>query len=441
MGNTDNMPDIHIHNITAVTMDAEDRILRDAAIVTASERIVYVGVTAGAPVPKAGDTVIDGTGMVAIPGLINTHTHLAMTLFRGAADDLPLMTWLQEKIWPVEAHLTEEDVYWASLLGIAEMLRAGVTTFSDMYWHVEAVARAVRESGIRAHLSGVVIGVAPDGASMLAKAIERVKAFLDEGHPRITPMFGPHAPYTVPEAMLHQVAETASELGVGIHTHLSETKAEVAESIRLHGLAPIQYVHRVGLFTVPVTAAHCVHLLPEEIALLAEREVGVAHCPNSNMKLGSGIAPVATYLDAGVIVAVGTDGAGSNNTLDVLREVRAAALLAKVGGDPTALPASQALAMATRDGARALHRADIGALAVGRLADIALLDFTAPHLTPAKGRELSHLVYAARGSDVDTVLVHGRILLRHRRLLGMDEERIRAHVEESAQRLFGGTTG
>lgn len=433
------MPNIHIHNITAVTMDGDDRVLRDAAIVTAGERIAYVGSRAEAPRPSDGDTVIDGAGMVAIPGLINTHTHLAMTLFRGAADDLPLMAWLQEKIWPVEARLTEEDVYWASLLGIAEMLRAGVTTFSDMYWHVEAVARAVRESGIRAHLSGVVIGVVPNADELLTKAIERVKAFVDEGHPRITPMFGPHAPYTVPEAMLSTLVDTAGELGVGIHTHLSETVSEVAESIDRHGLAPIEYVHRVGLTRVPLTAAHCVHPVPAELPLLAAHGVGVAHCPQSNMKLGSGMAPVADYLRVGVTVGLGTDGAGSNNTLDLLREARAAALLAKVSGDPTAVPALQALAMATRDGARALHRNDIGVLAPGRLADIALLDFTAPHLTPAEGREVSHLVYAAGGADVDTVIVHGDVRMRGRQLLGMDEARIRAHVRESAQRLFGGT--
>jgi 5-methylthioadenosine/S-adenosylhomocysteine deaminase len=433
------MPNLHIHNITAITMDAEERVLRDAAIVTARERIVYVGPQAGAPAAHLADTVIDGAGMVAIPGLINGHTHLAMTLFRGAADDLPLMTWLQEKIWPVEAHLTEEDVYWASLLGICEMLRAGVTTFSDMYWHVEAVARAVRESGIRAHLSGVVIGVVPNGAEMLAMAVERVRAFVEEGHPRITPMFGPHAPYTVPEAMLRQVAEQAATLGVGIHTHLSETAAEVQESMRQHGLAPIAYVNRVGLFSVTVTIAHAVHPLPAEIPLLAERGVGVVHCPGSNMKLGSGIAPVSDYLAAGVTVGLGTDGAGSNNTLDLLREVYLAALLAKVGGDATALPAARALGLATRDGARALHREDIGTLEVGKLADLALLDFTAPHLTPADGREVSHLAYAAKGSDVDTVIVHGQVLLRGRRLLTLDEARIRAHVRESAQRLFGGT--
>jgi 5-methylthioadenosine/S-adenosylhomocysteine deaminase len=430
------MPQIHIHHVTVIPMADDTTVLRDGAIVVAGERIAFVGPQAGAPAVGEGDTLIDGTGLVAIPGLINAHTHLAMTLFRGAADDLPLMTWLQEKIWPVEAKLTDEDVYWASLLGIAEMLRAGVTTFSDMYWHVEAVANAVRESGIRACLSGVVIGVVSDSEAMLRGAVERVKALLAEGHPRITPFFGPHAPYTVPGPMLRAVVDYAGELGVGIHTHLAETRGEVDECRREHGKAPIAYVHDLGLFTVPVAAAHCVHPDEAEIALLAEAGAGVVHCPSSNMKLGSGLAPVADYLEAGVSVGLGSDGAGSNNTLDMLREIRTAALLGKVTGDATAVNAHQAVAMATRANARLLRLRDLGTLTPGALADIALLDFRQPHLTPSHGREISHLAYAAAGADVDTVLVHGQLLLRNRQLLTLDEARIRARVAEIAGRLF-----
>lgn len=430
------MPDLRLHHVVAVTMDEGDTVIRDAAIVIHAARIVYIGPLTGAPSPHADDEILDGTGMVAIPGLINAHTHLAMTLFRGAADDLPLMTWLQEKIWPVEAHVTAEDVYWASLLGIVEMLRAGVTTFSDMYWHVEAVADAVRESGMRACLSGVVIGVMPGADTILERAIERVRGFVTEGHPRIIPFFGPHAPYTVPVPMLQRIIEEAAQLGVSIHTHLSETEGEVADCLATHQVPPITLMQRIGLFNVPVAAAHCVHPTPEEIPLLAAAGVGVVHCPSSNMKLGSGIAPVPAYLDAGVTVALGTDGAGSNNTLDVLREVRAAALLHKVGGDPTLVNAPQALGFATRGGAAALRVPDLGQLAVGHLADVTLLNFTGAHLTPS-GREVSDLVYAAYASDVDTVIVHGQVLLRHRALTTLDEERIRAKVNESAQRLFG----
>ena len=430
------MPNLHLRHVTAVTMDELNTLIDDATIVVADGRIIYVGSAAGAPAVRRDDRVLAVEGQVAMPGLINAHTHLGMTLFRGAADELPLQAWLKEKIWPVEARMTREDVYWASLLGIAEMLRAGVTTFCDMYWHVEAVAEAVRESGIRACLSGVVIGVLPGAESMLARAIERVKALIDEGHPRIVPCFGPHAPYTVPAPMLRLVIETAAEFGVGINTHLSETLDEVQASVKEFGLTPIARMQQVGLFSVPVTAAHVVHPTEEEIHLLADARVGVAHCPSSNMKLGSGIAPVPALLEAEVVVGLGTDGAGSNNTLDVLREVRAAALLHKVNGDPAALNAAQALALATRGGAAALRLPELGSLEVGKLADITLLDFAQPHLTP-EGRVLSNLVYAAYASDVDTVIVHGEVLMEHRRLLTLDEPRIRARVNEAVKRLFG----
>jgi len=431
------MPDLHLRHVYAVTMDDHFTVIDDATIVVSGERILYAGPAAGAPAPKADARVIDAAGKVALPGLINTHTHLAMTLFRGAADDLPLKAWLEEKIWPVEPRITPADVYWASLLGIAEMLHAGVTTFNDMYWHVEAVADAVRESGIRAGLAGVVFGTLPNSEAILTRAIERVKAFLDEGHPRIIPCFGPHAPYTVPVPMLRRIIEAASELGVSIHTHLSETSDEVAQSLQTANMTPIAAMHAIGLFTVPALAAHCVHATAEEIDLLAERRVGVAHCPSSNMKLGSGVAPVPALLNAGVTVGLGSDGAGSNNTLDIMREMRQAALLHKVGGDPTAVSAPRALHLATRGGALALGRTDLGALQAGKLADMILLDFDKPHLTPA-GRVVSDLVYAAYGSDVDTVIVHGQVLMEGRKLLTLDEERIRAKVNESARRLFEG---
>jgi len=430
------MPDLHLRHVTAVTLDDQNTLLEDATIVIADGRIVYLGAAGAAPAPHRDDRIFSADGQVALPGFINAHTHLGMTLFRGAADELPLQAWLKEKIWPVEARMTREDVYWASLLGIAEMLRAGVTTFCDMYWHVEAVAEAVRESGIRACLSGVVIGVLPGAETMFARAVERVTSLIAEGHPRIVPCFGPHAPYTVPTPMLQRIIEAAAALGVGINTHLSETAGEVRESVEAFGLTPIARMQQVGLFSVPVTAAHCVHPTREEIDLLAEARVGVVHCPSSNMKLGSGIAPLPALLEAGVTVGLGTDGAGSNNTLDMLREVRTAALLHKVGGDPTAISAVDALALATRGSAAALRLPDLGSLEVGKIADIILLDFAQPHLTP-QGRVLSDLVYAAYASDVDTVIVHGEILMEHRRLLTLDEPRIRARVNEAAARLFG----
>ena len=236
--------------------------------------------------------------------------------------------------------------------------------------------------------------------------------------------------------MMRQIVEAAAELGVGVNTHLSETADEVAQSLQLTGMTPIAYMQEIGLFAVPTVAAHCVHATPAEITIMAERGVGVAHCPSSNMKLGSGIAPVPAMLNAGVTVGLGTDGAGSNNTLDVMREMRQTALMHKVGGDPTAVNAMQALTLATRGGARAMRQPDLGALRAGMLADVILVDLNGPHLQPGRGRVPSHLVYAAYGSDVDTTIVHGQVLMEGRRLLTLDVERIAAKVGESADRLF-----
>ncbi len=430
------MPTTHITNITAITMDEQNSIIDDSTIVIVDERITFVGPAAAAPELAIGAEIIDGTGMVAIPGLVNAHTHVAMTLFRGAGDDMPLMTWLKEHIWPVEARMTDEDVYWGALLGVAEMLRAGVTSFQDMYWHLPATERAVRESGIRACLSGPLIGTMPGNKNKVACAAEQIRAINSENNPLLTACFGPHAPYTVPPAMLTQIIDAAGELGVRINIHLAETAGEVAGHIAQYGDTPVKHLHQLGLFNVPVTAAHCVHLTKEDIALIAAADVVVAHCPSSNMKLGSGIAPVPALLRAGVPVALGSDGAGSNNTLDILREVRQAALLHKVGGDTTAVNAVQALRMATGGGAAALGHHDIGVLAPGKLADITLLDFQAPHLQPSAGRQQSHLVYAAGGHDVDTVIVHGKVLLRHRELTTLDEKMIFGKVTEITRRLF-----
>ncbi len=430
------MPTTYITNITAITMDAQNTIFDDATIVIVDERITFVGPSSAPPALAVGAEIIDGAGMVAIPGLVNAHTHVAMTLFRGAGDDLPLMTWLTEHIWPVEARMTDDDVYWGSLLGVAEMLRAGVTSFQDMYWHLPATARAVRESGIRACLSGPIIGAMPGNEDAVACAAEQIRAINGENNPLLTACFGPHAPYTVPPAMLTQIIDAAGELGVRINIHLAETAGEVAGHIAQYGATPVKHLHQLGLFNVPVTAAHCVHFSPEEIEILAAADAVVAHCPSSNMKLGSGIAPVPALLRAGVPVALGSDGAGSNNTLDILREVRQAALLHKVMGDTTAVSAAQALRMATVSGAAALGHADIGVLAPGKLADITLLDFNCAHLQPSAGRQQSHLAYAASGHDVNTVIVHGKVLLRNHQLTTIDEKLIFTKVEEIARRLF-----
>lgn len=425
-----------IKNLTVVTMDEDRRVLPDADLLIEGTSISGLYPAGGASAP-AGCQLMEGAGMVAIPGLINAHTHCAMTLLRGYADDMPLMPWLKQRVWPFEMKLREEDVYWGTLLGIAEMIRAGVTCFNDMYHYFEASARAVLDSGMRAVVSGVLLGFLPSADELLDVAIAFARQWKERGDGRLVTMLGPHAPYTVADKFLARVIEGARGAGVGIHIHVSETRGEVEESRRDFGKSPVGRLAELGLFEVrPVLAAHCVQLSDDDIAVLAAKRVGICHCPGSNMKLSSGVAPVPRLLEAGAVVGLGTDGPASNNNLDMLEEVRLAALLHKLEGkDPTLVPAYQALEMATRGSARALGIDDrVGRIAPGMRADIALLDFQQPHLFP-RHDVVSHLVYAARAGDVRTVFIDGRLVMRDGALLSLDEREIYRQVGERLARL------
>ncbi|OIQ10868.1 amidohydrolase [Neomoorella thermoacetica] len=393
------------------------------------DRLHYVGPAGGLPAGWQADTVIEAGDMVALPGLVNAHTHAAMTLLRSYADDLPLKQWLEEKIWPREDRLEREDIYWGSKIALLEMIRSGTTTFADMYFHMDAVAGAVVEAGLRASLCQGLIGLQDTSNKRLEAGISMVKEWHGAGEGRITTMLGPHAPNTCTPEYLTRVAETAAGLGVGLHIHLAETRGEVEDVKARYGATPVALVNKLGLLDLPVLAAHCVHLTTEEIAILAEKKVGVAHCPESNLKLASGVAPVKEMLAAGVNVAIGTDGAASNNNLDMVAETRTAALLAKgITGDPTVVPAHQALVMATLNGARALGlEKEIGTLEAGKKADLILVDMRQPHLMPPNDVE-ANLVYAARGSDVDTVIVNGKILMARGEVKTLDAEEIYAQV-------------
>ncbi|MGQ9477951.1 MAG: amidohydrolase [Candidatus Bipolaricaulia bacterium] len=378
------------------------------------------------------DRVIEGRGKLAMPGLINAHTHLAMVLFRGYADDLPLREWLEGAIWPAERHLKPEEVYWASLLGIAELLRSGVTAFADMYFYMDEVAKAVEESGIRAQLSYGMI--APDrerAERELEKGLELVERWHGRANGRITVALAPHAPYTCEEGLWQRAVEEAIARGIRLHTHLAETAQEVADSLSRYGKSPVEYLADLGAFAAPVLAAHCVHLSDRDIELLAEHDVQVVHNPSSNMKIGSGIAPVQKLLDAKVNVALGTDGAGTNNNLDMWEELRLAALLAKVGGDPTALPAPQALKLATLNGARALglDSEGVGPLREGMAADLVILNLEGPHLTPEYNLA-SNLAYSLNSADVETVIVAGEVLMENREIKAFDEAEAKLKVRE-----------
>jgi 5-methylthioadenosine/S-adenosylhomocysteine deaminase len=412
-------------------------VVDEGSIAIDDERIVYVGPS---PAPLEFQNAakrIDASGLIALPGFVNAHTHAAMTLLRGYADDMVLMEWLEEKIWPIEAHLDSEDVYWGAMLACVEMIRAGVTTFADQYFFMDDTAKAVRDSGIRACLSRGLIATPPNSAEALRENIELCQNWDGAANGRITTMLGPHAPYTCPPDFLEKVMEAAEEFGVGMHIHLSETSGEVEESRAKHaGMSPIELMDSIGLFRFQTLAAHCVHVSPGDIEILSAKGVGVAHNPGSNMKIASGIAPVPAMLKAGVKVGLGTDGASSNNNLDLLEEARLAAFLHKLANnDPTVIPAGQALSMATLGGAKAMGMdSDIGSLELGKKADIILLDVNKPHMYP-KHDLTSHVIYSARSSDVTTVIINGKPVMEDGVLTDIDEEEVLRTAEERAKAL------
>lgn len=426
------MGDLRLVGGTVICMDDERRVLQHGEVGLSGGRISYVGPARD----KAVGEVLDTTGQAVLPGLINAHTHAAMTLMRSAADDMPLKEWLETKIWPLEAHLTGNDVYWGSQLGAVEMLRAGVTCFHDMYWFAPEATRGGLDAGMRVCPSGVLIGVHPQAEEMFREAVDFVDACLAEDNPRCHIRFGPHAPYTVPDAYLERVIAAALERDVPVHIHLAETAFEVSQSVEVHGETPARHMDRVGLFEPHCCAAHCVHLDQAEVELLAERKVGILASHTSNLKLGCGIVPLPDLQAAGAIIGLGTDGTASNNNLDVLEEARLAALLHKgVRRDPTVITAGEALWMATRGGAEAIGVSDLGKLEVGCHADLICLDLQAPHLSPGHD-VIADLIYAAQASDVATAIVEGEIVMRDRKLTLVDETEVMAKARECALGLL-----
>lgn len=378
---------------------------------------------------QGGDEVIDAGGAHLVPPLVNGHTHAAMTLFRGSGGDLPLMPWLEEKIWPVEAKLDAEDVYWGARLACAEMIRSGTTRFWDMYWQPGATARAVEESGIRAAIGAPLFDAASSFEELRDSAHRSLEALSQFG-PLVTPALAPHAIYTVSEESLRWIGELSAERGLPVQIHLSETEKEVQDCLAEHGKRPVHYLDRVGLLSERTIVAHGVWLDPEELALVAERGATVVSNPAANMKLAvGGVFPYPAAKAAGVAIGLGTDGAGSNDSLDLLADLKLFALAQKhAAADPTAIEAGEAWAVAA--GARAPL---LGAtpVEVGAPADFLLLRPSAPELSI--GDLTSDLVYAATGSVVDTTVVAGKVLMRNGEIEGMDE--IVARAAERARRL------
>ncbi|MEK3883304.1 amidohydrolase [Paenibacillus sp. PL2-23] len=425
-----------IKGVTVVSMSTEREEPFTGDILIEEDRIADIQPCIEAEV----DEVIPGKGMAAMPGLINAHQHTPMSLLRGFSDDLKLMDWLSRKMLPAEARMSPEDIYWGAQLAMAEMIKSGTTAFADMYIHMNEIAAAVEEAGMRASLTRGLVFLENDGGRRMSEAMDLIHRWSGKAEGRITTMLGPHSPYTVPPEPFRELIALAEQEDIPIHTHLAETVEEVVRIRERYHQTPTQYLYQLGLFEkAHVVLAHGVQLNRRDIGYLRGMRGGVCHNPVSNLKLGCGIAPVTDMLQQGVAVGLGTDGAGSASTLDMFQEIRCAAWLQKLDyGDPARLPAMDALRMATVGSAKLLNLShEVGRLEAGMKADLILIDLQKPHLQPLHDVP-SLLAYSAVGADVDTTIVNGKVLMRGRRLLTIDEEELFRQVSVRAQRIVEG---
>lgn len=383
------------------------------------------------------DRVIDLQGKWLMPGWVNTHSHAGMSLLRGFADDYPLQEWLEQKIWPMEGQFTEETVHWGTSLAVLEMLKSGTTCFADMYDHSHVVAKVVEQSGMRAVLARGIIGLCSEEEQnqKLEQATQFAENWHKQANGRITAMMAPHAPYTCPPDYIERIVNQAQRLHIPIHIHMSETRHEVEQNVSQYGQRPVAHLRDIGVFNCPTLVAHAVHVNDEEISILQQHDVKIAHNPASNLKLGSGIARVPELIEQGLHVSIGTDSVASNNNLDMFQEVRLAALIHKGHEhNPLVIPAKQALKMGTRWGAEALFLPQIGSLEAGKEADFIILNQEQAHLKPLTD-PISHIIYSASGQDVLDVYVQGKAVVQNRQCLFLDEERILFEAEHSYQNL------
>jgi 5-methylthioadenosine/S-adenosylhomocysteine deaminase len=418
--------------------DQDKSIVKDGAVAILQDTIVETGTDSELAAKYPGAERLATEHGLIMPGLINTHTHAAMACFRGLADDLSLMQWLHEYIFPVEAKLTGDIVYQATLLSLAEMIKSGTTSFCDMYLFSKDVARATQESGMRAWIGEVLHDFPSPNYGEVAAGFQYVEELfaMFSGHPLINITVDPHAVYTCSPELLKNLKNIADKHDALYIIHLAENEEEMKGSQERYGATPVMHLENLGLLDGRVVADHCVMLTEEEIALLAQRGVTVAHCPESNMKLASGIAPVPRMLAAGLSVGLGTDGSASNNNVDMFGEMNSAAKMHKVNMlDPTTMPAETVLEMATNQGARVLGaESEIGSLEPGKKADLIVLDMDQPHLTPLYNIP-SHMVYAARGTDVVHSIINGSIVMRNRQLTTLDEKAILANMMNVAEQI------
>ncbi|NWG15630.1 MAG: amidohydrolase family protein [Chloroflexi bacterium] len=429
---------------TVITMNDRFDVIPDGAVAIRDTSIVAVGTRAEITAVYEADTMVDCAGQYIMPGLVNAHTHVPMTLLRGLADDLRLDVWLMGYMMPTEREFVNPEFCRVGTgLACAEMIRSGITCFADMYYYEAEVAAVTAEAGLRGVLGQTILKFPAPDAETYEFSLDYAAQFIEawRGHPLITPAIAPHAPYSTTDDILRECAQLAKAYDVPILIHIAETKLEVDDNIDLYGTTVVPWVQSVGLLEAKVLAAHCVHINSGEMRILHDHHTTVAHCPTSNLKLAAGIAPVAHMLEHDLTVGIGTDGTASNNDLDMFEEVRLAAILAKTAAnDPMALPARQALLMATRMGAQALFMGDVtGSLEVGKLADVITVDANPVHNVPRFRRDpdavYSRIVYAGKSSDVRHVICNGRWLMRDRQLLTIDEKALLEQADVYAAKI------
>jgi 5-methylthioadenosine/S-adenosylhomocysteine deaminase len=433
---TVNQAELLIVDGTVVTMNRDRHVLMNGAVAIRGADIVAVGESADLRRANTKARIIEAAGRIVLPGLINTHTHAPMVMYRGLADDLVLKDWLEQYIFPAEARTVSASfVRTGTQLAALEMIRSGTTTYADMYYFEEDIARATRDAGLRAILGQTVIGFPAPDAKTPAEALERTASFIASftGDPLITPAVAPHSMYLVDRQTLLACRDFAVQHRVPLLIHLAETRAEITTSRERYQASPVEFLEQIGFWAPVTVAAHGVWMSDGDLAILKKRAVGVSHNPESNMKLASGVAPVPKYLSMGIPLGLGTDGAASNNDLDMFEAMRQAALLHKLNtGDPRAVPARAALEMATIGGARVLGLQDaVGSLEVGKRADVIIVDARKARQTPMYD-PVSHLVYVTRGEDVETTIVHGRVLMENREVRSLDEEKVLAAARKAA---------
>lgn len=422
---------ILLKNIKAIVPEGTEDVVKTTSIFIEGDKIVGIGTE---PSGFKADKVIEGEDKLAIPGLINCHTHSYMAFMRNIADDLSFMDWLFGRIDPIEQKMSDEDTYWGACLAIIEMMKSGTTCFNDMMMNIKQTTKAIKESGMRAVMCRGLVGSAEDDGGRIDQTYEEMEFCKDCD--RITFKFGPHAPYTCSEDYFRRVSDEAKKAGIGIHVHLSESVSEIEGCAKDHGCTPIEMADRNGLFDVPCVAAHCVQVDDKDMDILAKKGVSVVSNPASNMKLGNGFAPVPEMMAKGINVCLGTDGAASNNSLNMFHEMSLMALIHKgTHKTPECVGAKDVFKMATINGAKALGLDSVtGTLEVGKKADIAILDLNNPSLMP-NNNLIAGLSYSANGSEVDTVIIDGKVTMEGRKILTMDEKLVYSKVNEIIKRM------